>query len=328
MFFMGIDVSKDKLDVCLLADETRPTAIFDNTKDGWKSLRNWLKKRAKKQSGHICLEATGRYGDGVTMFLHEAGYIVSVVNPNMIKQFGGSQLTRNKTDQIDALLIAEFCQERHQKLTVWIPPSPQQTRLTQLSRHLEDLEKMRQQEKNRLASGSHEPDVQRRLTEHIAFIEAQINEVKQTIDEHIDQHPDLREKRDLMVSIKGIGKLTAAKLLAEIRNIADFDSPNQLVAFAGLNPKQRKSGKSVRGKSRLSKMGHASIRAALYMPAISAKNFNPIMQPLVERLTQRGHCKMSIIGAVMRKLLHLVYGILKSGQPFDPNYLKKQAIYA
>ena len=187
---------------------------------------------------------------------------------------------------------------------------------------------MRQREINRLKSGSHEPDVYRRLTDHITFLETQIDEVKQTMDDHIDQHPDLREKRDLIQSIKGIGKLTASKLLGEIPNIDEFDSPNQLVAYAGLNPKQKLSGKSIKGKTRISKMGQASIRAALYMPAISAKNHNPVMQPLVERLSQKRHCDMSIVVAVMRKLLHLIYGILKSGKPFDPDYIKKQTIHA
>jgi len=111
-------------------------------------------------------------------------------------------------------------------------------------------------------------------------------------------------------------------LLAEFRAISQFSNVRQLVAYAGLNPRQRQSGSSVRGQSHISKTGRASIRAALYLPAVVAKRHNPILRAYAERLAQHGLCKMQVIVAVMRKLLHLVYGILKSGQPFDPHYLE------
>ena len=131
---------------------------------------------------------------------------------------------------------------------------------------------------------------------------------------------------DRLISIKGIGELTAAKLLAEYRAITDFEDVRQLVAYAGLNPRQRQSGSSVRGSSRISKMGQASIRAALYMPAVCAQRHNRILRAYAQRLAQAGLCKPAIVVAVMRKLLHLVYGILKSGQPFDPHYLEKTVV--
>jgi len=328
MNFLGIDVSKDKLDVHLLADSDNLSATFSNHKPGWRSLVNWLKKRSPPMAVHLCLEATGHYGEGVTAFLYQHGYTVSVVNPARIKGYATSRLARNKTDQVDAALIADFCRAQHADLPVWAPPDPAQRHLQALVRQLEDLDKMRQQERNRLQAGETAPSVLKRIHEHIAFLDSQIETVKAEIDEHIDQHPDLKRQRDLITSIKGVGHLTAAKLLAEIRNIHDFDTPQQLVAFAGLNPRQHRSGSSVRGHTRISKVGSAAIRAALFMPAVSAKNTNPIMQPLVERLEQRGHCKMSIVVAVMRKLLHLIFGILKSGQPFDPHYLEKRTAIA
>lgn len=328
MDFLGIDVSKDKLDVHLLAASDSLSATFANNKPGWRSLVNWLKKRSPSTSVHICLEATGRYGEGVTAYLHQRGYAISVVNPARIKGYATSRLARNKTDRVDAALIADFCRAQHQDLPLWTPPDPAQRQLQALVRQLENLDKMRQQERNRLQAGETAPSVLQRLRDHISFLDAQIEAVKAEIDQHIDQHSDLRKQRNLIASIKGVGQLTAAKLLAEIRNIADFDSPQQLVAFAGLNPRQHRSGSSVKGHSRISKVGCAAIRAALYMPAIVAKNTNPYMQPLVQRLEQRGHCKMSIVVAVMRKLLHLVFGILKSGRPFDPHYLDKRAAVA
>jgi len=328
MYFLGIDVSKDKLDVQLLANEDTDSAEFPNHKQGWRSLVNWLKQRSPTMAVHVCLEATGRYGEGVTAYLHQRGYAISVVNPARIKGYASSRLARNKTDRLDAALIADFCRAQQTDLPLWTPPDPAQRQLQALVRQLEDLDKMRQQERNRLKAGETAPSVLQRIRDHIVFLDAQIEAVKQEIDAHIDQHPDLSKQRDLIASIKGVGTLTAAKLLAEIRNIADFDSPQQLVAFAGLNPRQHRSGSSVRGHSHISKVGCAAIRAALYMPAIVAKNTNPYMQPLVQRLEHRGHCKMSIVVAVMRKLLHLIFGILKSGQPFDPFFLEKSAAVA
>jgi transposase len=328
MFFVGIDVAKDTLDVHLRAADDHFTAEFPNTKPGWRRLANWLKNCTKAVPVHICLEATGRYGEGVTAWLYQRGYAVSVVNPARIKGYATSRLTRNKTDRVDAAIIADFCRAQHTDLLVWTPPDPAQRQLQALVRQLAHLDKMRQQERNRLQAGETAPSVLARIRDHIAFLDAQIEAVKQEIDEHIDQHPDLKRQSDLIASIKGVGKLTAAKLLAEIRNINDFASPQQLVAFAGLNPRQHRSGSSIRAKSRISKVGSAAIRAALYMPAVSAKNTNPLMQPLVARLEQRGHCKLSIVVAVMRKLLHLIFGILKSGQPFDPHYLDKRTAIA
>jgi transposase len=327
MFHLGIDVSKDTLDVHLVADEDSTSATFSNDKAGWRTLHNWLKKRRSAQAVHVCLEATGRYGEGVTAFLYERGYTVSVVNPARIKAYAQSRLARNKTDRLDAALIADFCRAQQADLSLWTPPDPAQRHLQALVRQLGDLDKMRQQERNRLQSGQTAPNVMQRIRDHIAFLDDQIAAVKQEIDQHIDHHPDLKRQRDLIASIKGIANLTAAKLLAEIPNIQAFASPQELVAFAGLNPRQRRSGSSVHGKTRISKVGCAAIRAALFMPAVSAKNTNPIMQPLVQRLEQRGHCKMSIVVAVMRKLLHLVFGILKSGQPFDPLFLEKKAAF-
>jgi transposase len=127
--------------------------------------------------------------------------------------------------------------------------------------------------------------------------------------------------QDLLVTIPGIGKLTAAKLLGEIRNIQDFQSARQLAAYAGLTPRNFLSGTSVHKKSRLSKTGNAHLRKLLFMPAITAKRWNPIVHTFCDRLILSGLRPMEVIGAAMRKLIHLVFGILKSGRPFDPNYL-------
>lgn len=320
--YLGIDVSKDYLDLLLLREEHTPEAArFENTATGFKSLRHFLKKR-KLKSLHACLEATGYYGDEVAHFLHQHGYQVSVVNPARIKAYADSRLSRNKTDAVDAALIADFC--RTQQPQTWTPPPPEQRELQVLVRHLDNLKDMRQQEVNRRQAGIPSATVLKTLDEHIAFLDQQIEEVLRHIRDHVEQHPDLRQHRDLLTSIPGIGDLTAYKLLAEIQHIQAFDSARQLAAFAGLTPRQRTSGSSIRGRTRLSKRGSSRLRSALYFPAMVALKHNPILRVFAQRLTANGKPKLTVIAAVMRKLLHLVFGILKSGQPFDPLYLQKR----
>jgi transposase len=315
---VGIDVSKATLDVVLLRPEQGPQAAsYDNTLVGFQKLDKWLRKRKAGQV-HACLEATGLYGDEVAEFLYEAGHTVSVVNPARIKAYADSQLQRNKTDRLDAALIADFC--RTQQPSAWTPPDPAWRELRSLARHLLDLKDMRQQERNRLQAGLISDTVRQAVTEHLAFLQQQIDELEQLIRDHIDQHPAIQRQRDLLASIPGIGPLTAALLVAELADLSRFDHAGQVVAFAGLNPRQRRSGSSVRGQTRLSKTGNAVVRRLLYFPALTARRCNPRLAPWCDSLAARGKTKMQVIGAAMRKLLVLAYGVLKSGQPFDPNF--------
>lgn len=292
-------------------------------------MLRFLKKRQAQQA-HACMEATGVYYEELAHFLHKKDFPISVINPLQIKAYAQSQLRRNKTDRIDAATIADFC--RTQNPSLWIPPDPSYYELRTLVRHLEDLESDRQRQRNRLHALKHSAQPSKivisNLKAQIAFLPKQIKAVKKQMQDHIKQHPDLKKQRDLLASITGIGYLTAAKLLAEYGDFSQFDDVREVVAFAGLNPKQRLSGSSVRGKTHISKIGRSSIRAALYMPAISAKSFNSLLQPTVQRLQARGLCGMEIVVAMMRKLLHLAFGILKSGQPFDPHFQQNIKIAA
>lgn len=182
---------------------------------------------------------------------------------------------------------------------------------------------MQVQEKLRLENAA-TPTVRAHLDAHVAYLQTQIDQVMEQINDHFDQHPDLQHKRDLLNSIPGISDLTSSRLLAEIRDITAFETVGQLVAFVGLNPRKRQSGK-YQGQVKISKLGNASLRAALFMPARSAKRCNPLVQGLVKRMEADGHCANAITVAVMRKLLHYVYGVLKSEQPFDRDYLLKHA---
>jgi len=315
---VGIDVAKDSLDVFLICGSQQAYHQFANDLAGFRQLLAWLKhKRANR--AHACLEATGQYSDGVAGYLYEQGLPVSVINPARIKAYGRSKLQRNKTDKADAELIARFCAE--QQPALWKPPPLYFKELQALVRRLDDLQVNLDQEHNRLQSGIQSDTVIAGLRAHLAFLEEQIEQVKQAIQGHIHQHPELKHQQDLLVSIPGVGRLTAAKLLGEVRNITDFQDARQLAAYAGLTPKNFFSGSSVRKKSILTKTGNANLRKILYMPAISAKRWNPIITAFCKRLLATGHSPMEVIAAAMRKLLHLAFGILKSGRPFDPNYL-------
>lgn len=327
---VGIDIGKDQLEVVLLRPDHDPEqADFANSTTGFKQLWRFLRRRQAKD-GHACMEATGLYYELVADFLHEKGMTVSVVNPARISAYASSQMRRNKTDRLDAAVIADFC--RTQQPSVWTPPEPAWRHLRALARHLYDLQTDLQRQRNRLHARQRAADpvapVVQNLEQQIALLEQQIDQIKRDMNAHVSRYPHLKRERDLIASIPGIGDLTANKLLAEFRDITAFDGVRQLVAFAGLNPKHYQSGTSIQRPTRISKMGAPSIRAALYMPAVTAKSCNPIMQRLAERLEARGKCKMEIVVAIMRKLLHLIYGILKSGQPFDPDFLDKKAASA
>lgn len=322
---LGIDVAKETLDIAMLDRFHLAHHQFANTQNGYEQLSLWL-ERQQAFSVHVCLEATGQYGDGVAEHLYMQGFTVSVVNPAKIKHYANSKLKRNKTDKADAELIAEYCLRQNPE--IWSPPPASFKDLQALVRHLEDLQVNRQQEVNRLACGVHNAIVVDSLRSLVAFLDEQIQLTKKAIQTHIEHHEELKRMQALLVTIPGIGKLSAAKILGEIRNILDFQSARQLAAYAGLTPRNFFSGTSVHKKSRLSKTGNANLRHILYLPAIVAKRYNPIIRTFCERLSQSGLRPMEVIGAAMRKLLHLVYGILKSGRSFDPNYLNKLQAYS
>lgn len=315
---LGIDVSKDKLDVALYQAEKYQQAIFSNDKEGFRRLAKWLKKHKAKEA-HVCLEATGRYGEAVAMYLHERGYGVSVVNPARIKAYAQSQLRRNKTDRQDAQVIAHFCAT--QKPHLWTPPPPEVQELQALARYRESLKADRTQEMNRKQSGLLAQSVLDSIEAHIAFLDEQIAEIEKGMQDLIDQHPDLRQKRDLLISIPGIGDITAANFIAEVPDVNRFESAAQLAAYAGLTPRHHQSGSSIHRSGHLGKTGNKHLRSALFLPAITAMRFNPILRSLVARLETRGKSRMTIVGAAMRKLAHLAYGVLKHQRPFDPDYL-------
>ncbi len=314
--FLGIDLSKETFHALLLSDRGEAKRVFPNTSKGFEQLTAWLKNRHAADV-HICMEATGAYWEALAVYLHELKHRVSVVNPARIKAFAQSELLRTKTDAVDAALIARFC--RSQVPEAWIPPAPEIRILQALMRHYEHLKTTRAQQ-SVYAQSSEAAVVTDSIREVIATLDEQIAQVERKIRQHFDDHPNLKRRRDLLTSIPGIGEITAGSILSEIPHLDRFQSAKAVAAFAGLSPRERRSGTSIHGRPRLCETGNARIRKALYMPAIVALRFNPTLRIFAERLLAAGKHKRLIIGAVMRKLLVLAYGILRSGVAFDANY--------
>jgi len=312
---LGIDIAKQRVEVALLVEGKVKNKSFKNAPDGFEALALWLRKLGIQQVS-ACLEATGNYGEDLAIYLHEAGHTVSIVNPARIKGFAQSELTRTKTDKVDAGIIARFCLAM--KPESWIPPSPEIRSLRALVRRADSLIDMRSQEKNRLGT-AHE-SVTPLIKEHIDYLDKEIKKVRDQIADLIDRDPNLRQKKDLLASIPGIGMATIAALLADLDNLGKFTHVRQLVAFIGLAPRETLSGSSIKGKPRLCKTGNARLRKALYMPALVSIRYNPIMIAFYNRLKEKGKNGKVIVCAIMRKLVHVIFGILKSGKKYDPNY--------
>ena len=326
MFYLGMDVAKAKLDCCLLLDETgskRKTKSVPNAKAGIAALLEWAAKQNIPVAAlHVVMEATGVYHEQAAIALVDAGVTVSIINPAQVKDFGRGLAVRTKTDGVDSAVLARY--GALLKPAAWQPP-PAEARALQalLARRdavAEDLRReLNRQEKNSVIE-THALIVQS-LVKSIAFLETELERLQKTIDEHIDKHPELKRDMALLTSIPAVGERVGNNLLAVMR-AHHFESAEQLAAYLGLVPVERQSGSSVLGRARLSKAGPARVRAVLYMAAVVATRCNPHVKALYDRLLARGKSKMSAIGAAMRKLVHLCFGVLKTQQPYQSNYAK------
>jgi transposase len=318
--FVGLDVAKAKVDLYVVREGKGKSKVFGNSVSGHRELQTWLLERgfvaARTQ---VCLEATGPYSESLALALVEGGFKVSVVNPARVKGYAQGELSRNKTDKADAALLARFCQAMRPGL--WAPPSAAFRQLRAWVDRLQSLKDMHQQEMNRREAMevSGQADVVAHVQIHLDWLSSEIAKLEQDIDDHIDRHPDLKADAALIESIPGIGKTTTAKVLAYAGDIRRFDSAKALSAFIGVSPRQRLSGSSVKGRTMLSRSGHQALRNALYMPGMVARRHNEAMRIFGDRLAAAGLAPKAVIGAVMRKLAHLIYGVVKSGMPFDMN---------
>ncbi len=312
---VGIDVAKAKLDVALKqpAGKCR-TKVVANSPAGFEELRSWLAKHGVT-CAHVCMEATGVYWERVAEDLADHGFAVSVINPAQIKAFAGACGVRTKTDAVDAKLIAEFCGS--QAPALWQPASKNVRRLRALVGRRQALVELRTQELNRLEVAATDA-VRRSIEQMLSTLDQQIAEIERQIAKDVDDDPTLRQQRDLLASIPGVGDKTIATILSHYGGELRFEKTRQAIAFAGLDTQLHESGSSVRGKPRMSKKGHSDIRRALYMPAVVAMTRTVWGRAFANRLLAAGKPKKLVLGALMRKLVGIAYGVLKSGTPFNP----------
>lgn len=311
---LGIDIAKKTFDCALMLGAKFKNKSFPNNPAGVTACVAWIELHAKG-TVHVCMEATGIYWEALALHLVAAGHRVSVINPALAKAHAQSLGLRSKTDAIDARVLADFCREKQPP--PWVAPSPSEQRLKALVLRLQGLVAMRAEEKNRLESAREA--VRDSLMAHLRWLGEEIKRLEADIKQTLDDDPDLREKRDLLDSIPGLGERTLSILLAYGLGQERFRTARQFTAFAGLSVREHESGSSVRSKPRLSKVGHAALRAALYMPAMVALYKTTWGKCYRERLAGRGKPAKLIIGAMMRKLIHVAFGVLRSGQPFNPS---------
>lgn len=340
MHYIGCDVSKAKLDLCLLNDQTGVSSdvitrsnsrnkTVANTPDGILELIAWLARQGINDllSVHIAMEGTGVYHHTAAFELSNQGFIVSVCNPAQTKNYGRGMGIRNKTDSIDSFVLACFC--KNAKPRKWLPPAPEAYALKLLNSRLDILTVDLVREKNRAEKLSviRAPEaLMQSIYEAIDFLTFQIEKLQKNIDEHIQKHEHLKNDMRLLTSIPSIGKRVGAAMLS-VLHCNSFDSAEQLASFLGLVPVEKQSGTSLLTKSRMSRQGPPRIRALLYMASVCAirKNGNPPAREMYERLLKKGKPKKAALGAVMRKLAHYCYGVFHTKTPFDVGHATNAA---
>jgi len=324
MLNFGIDISRDKLD-CAVVDEhgqrVKRARTFTNNAQGVKELIGWALAVAVEQPRRFVMEATGAYHELAATQLHCAGLTVSVVNPAQVRALARGLGMLSKTDLIDAVLLAQYA--RLAKPRQWHPAKPQIRQFNAMLMRLDCLEADLRREENRREQAvvrSSADSVLSCIDACIDFLRGQCKEMRKAIDKHIATDDSLGQSIARLRTIPAVGEKTA-KRMAAILYTNSFVSAKEVTAFLGLVPIKCESGSSLRGRSRLSKAGNPRVRASLYMAAVVAKKLNPDIKALYDRLCTQGKSKMSALGACMRKLVHLCYGVLKS----DHNYMPPEA---
>ena len=318
---IGIDVSKDKIDVAWLRDIQTlkvKTKVFKNTPSGFAQLCSWLSDNTKQplNSCHCSLEATGIYHEPLSHWLFERGIAVSVCNPAQVKSFAKSLGAQHKTDKIDSIILARY--GALMKPPLWQPEPKAIRELKALIARLEAIESDLQREQNRMEKAEFSAAselVIESLNTMIQHLESERKKLDQEIDDHIDRHPDLKRDQELLQSIPSVGRVVSRLMLCVIRG-KDFKTAGDCAAYVGLIPKIQESG-VFKGRASLSKKGNSRIRAKLYLPAVTAMRHNPSIEQHTKRLLEKGKNKMQAVGAAMQKLVHICFGVLKNQKPYE-----------
>ena len=320
---IGIDVSKNKLDCLWLRGiESRKVKakVFANTPAGHQQLLTWSQKHTGEalEQTLFVMEATGIYHERLAYALHEAGAQVTVVNPAQVRNYAKGIAVRTKNDKKDSMVLAIYGAKENTR--GWQPEPVAVRHLKHLLSRLEALDEDILREENRLEKaqcGVTSKIVEQSIQTVLKGLNKEKKRLEKMIDEHIDSEPQLKGDTQLLQSIPGVGKVLSRYMMSLFRS-RDFESAGQMAAFVGTVPVEYQSGTSVNKRPRMSKAGNAKVRAKLYMPAIVATKYNPDARALYERLLAKGKSKMSAIGAVMRKLVHICFGVLKHQQCYSP----------
>jgi transposase len=330
--YLGSDVAARTLAVALLRGALPARALppVANTPAGWQTLIATLSEHAAAPATtQVVMEATGAYWQGGALALHQAGWAVSVVAPGSARAFARARLRRAKTDAIDAALLADY--GRAMQPAVWSPPPAEVTALQLLPRQRDDLVTLRTETRNRRHALAQLPARPRAVEEPLAAVARVVEEQIAALDAAIKQHvaASARVAADIarLETIVGVGMLTAAVVVAETRPLWGNATPQQVVAYAGLDPAPHQSGTSVRGAGHISKTGNARLRQAVYRAAVTAARCNPALKPFSDRLLARGKCKKAALVAVARKLLALMVTPLIHHRDFDPDWRLHRATH-
>lgn len=312
MIIIGLDISKDTIDAYIDNGDSGQYRKIDNTPQGWQELLGVIRRQRRKKV-YVCCEYTGIYYLGVATALHDAGCTVSVINPAVIRYYAMQEMTRNKTDKQDAILIARYC--RTQKPSAWTPPTKQNQRIRTLNRRVEQLTKMRTMEINRLKI-AHDEDKETHQN-LIDWLEKEIGQHHEKLKALVKQDKTLQEKQKLMTSIPGIGEQTATAFLSLVSDIERFPTAKHFVSYLGLSPQNAESGTSVKRRTRISKMGDRYMRKLLYMPARAACLRSKVWKEWAQRQMQNGKHPKAVYVTMMRKMATYIYKVIKTNQPFS-----------
>lgn len=338
VFYLGVDVAKKTLAVSL-KDPIKENPLWtnksvSNDEKGFASIADKTTKiiidKGYKQPFTIVIgmESTGVYGERLAHYFDALRdrFVVYVLNPSAVHSFAQSSMVKNKNDSVDAKIIASFLEFAVPKKLVapWLPPTTDEVRLQELSKRREELIHTRTAETNRLEKHLfrvNSPNVVVESVKNlILHLENEIKAIEKEISDHVDRHPDLKKDIELMQSIPGIGETTPIVIQSETGGLSRFSEVRQLIAYVGLAPREFSSGSSVYRHSHISKRGNSRIRSVLYMCAMSAIKWNPVITAFYRELLARGKCKKVAIVACMRKLLCIVWGVVKNAKAFDPKH--------
>ena len=326
---VGIDMSMDDFHVCLMqVKEDHKSVVkgsrkFANTAKEFEEFLSWCSTKSKTKVPVIfVMEATGVYYEDLAVYLHEQQKYVCVELANKTKHFAQSHNLKTKTDKVDAKMLAQYGIER--QLERWEPMSPQYKELRDVCREKLSIQKELSRARNQLHAMSHSSSMSKHVTElkvkQIQFYQQAIDELKQEIKRLVNKDPELKRKLAIVQTIPGVGLELAVILACETNGFRLVKNIRQLVSYAGLDVEFRQSG-LYNGKTRITKKGNARIRQALYMPALSAIQWNEPIKQLNERVCSRNPTlKKKGVVAAMRKLLILTYILWKKEEEFDTSY--------